>query len=273
MNEIIKRMNEIKARRIEIRGIVEAGGEANLDTLITELRSLDTEMSTLEARKALLEGINNGIVPASSIPNPFTRGAEDNDKVYRSAFFKTLLGQTLTDAESRSIATSNVAGAIPTETANEVIRKLKQLVPMLNEVTLLHVAGNVSIAVEGTKNAASLHTENGEINESEDSLVTITLGSYEIVKLIRISKSVRTMTISAFESWLVDMITESLAEKIEDYLVNGDGSSKPKGVAYANTWTDNTSGIAWAGAALANVDITEGIALLPADMTEMQNFS
>ena len=266
MNEIIKRMNEIKARRAEIRGIVEAGGEADLDALTTELRSLDTEMSTLEARKALIDGINNGSVPASTIPNPLaptSRGAEDTERVYRSAYFKNLLGQTLTEAESRAIASSDVPGAIPTDTANEIIRKLKQLVPMLNEVTLLHVAGNVSIAVEGAKNAATLHSENAEINASDDTLVTVTLAGYEIVKLVRISKTVRTMTISAFESWLVDMITESLGEKIEDYLVNGDGSSKPKGVANAATWVDDTNGIAWAGASLANVDLTEGIALLP----------
>jgi len=267
MNEIIKRMNEIKARKAEIRGIVEAGGEADLTALETELRSLDTEMSTLEARKKLIEGINNGSVPTSSIPNPLSpenRSEEEAAKNYRSAYFKSLLGKPLAEAESRAIASSSVVGAIPTETANEVIRKLKQLVPMLNEVTLLHVAGNVSIAVEGTNNDATQHTENAEITASDDTLVTVSLAGYEVVKLIRISKTVRTMTITAFESWLVDMITEALGGKIENYLVNGDGSSKPKGVAYAATWTDDTNAIAWASSsALVNADLTQGIALLP----------
>lgn len=34
---------------------------------------------------------------------------------------------------------------------------------MLNEVTLLHVKGAVKFAIEGTNNAAAIHTENASI--------------------------------------------------------------------------------------------------------------
>ena len=263
---IIKRMAEIKARKAELRSQLESSDQVDLDAIEKELRELDEENANLEKRQQTINGINDGSVPANVIPNPVAARSEDDEKrekEYRNAFFKNLMGKTLTEAERRAIDSSDVPGAIPTQTANEIIRKLKQIVPLLGEVTLLHIAGNVTFAVENTKNEAALHTENASISASDDDLVSVTLGGYELVKLIRISATVRTMSINSFESWLVDMLTEALAEKVEDYLVNGTGSSQPKGVAYARTWTDDTSGIAWAGASLANVDITEGIALLP----------
>jgi HK97 family phage major capsid protein len=263
---IIKRMAEIKARKAELRSLLESGDQVDLDAIEKELRELDEENANLEKRQQTINGINDGSVPANVIPNPVAARSDDDEKrekEYRTAFFKNLMGRNLNEAERRAIDSSDVPGAIPTQTANEIIRKLKQIVPLLSEVTLLHIAGNVTFAVENTKNEAALHTENASISASDDDLVSVTLGGYEIVKLIRISATVRTMSINSFESWLVDMLTEALAEKVEDYLVNGTGSSQPKGVAYARTWTDDVSGIAWAGASLANVDITEGIALLP----------
>lgn len=263
---IVKRMKEIYDRKAELRAQLEGSDKVDLDAIEKELRELDEENAELEKRKATIEGINLGTVPATVIDNPIaTRGESDEqrEKEYRNAFYKNLQGKALTDQERRAIDSADVPGAIPTQTANEIIRKLKQIVPLLNEVTLLHIAGNVNFAVEGAKNAATKHTENAAIDASDDTLVTVSLAGYEIVKLIRISATVRTMSINSFEGWLVDMLTEALAEKVEDYLVNGTGTSEPKGVAYARTWTDDVSGIAWAGASLANVDITEGIGLLP----------
>jgi len=109
-----------------------------------------------------------------------------------------------------------------------------------------------------------LHSENGNIDASDDKTLSVSLGGFEIVKLISISAKTAAMTINAFEQWLVDNITESIGYKIESYLVNGTGSSQPQGVEYANTWTDDTNGIAWAGASLAAVDLTQTVGLLAA---------
>ena len=37
------------------------------------------------------------------------------------------------------------------------------------------------------------------------------------------------MSIPAFEGWLINMLAESLSEKIEDLIINGTGTSQPKG--------------------------------------------
>jgi HK97 family phage major capsid protein len=263
---IEKRLAEIRERTKEIRGLIETDDKANLDELEKELRDLTTERDDLERRQEMTRKLNSGEVtpnPAAVVNPLTTRAAEpDAEKVYRSAWLKSLMGRSLDDTEKRAIDKSKVAGAVPTQTASEIIRKLKQIVPLLNEVTLLHVPGNVTFAVEGVKNPAALHAENTDITAADDTLVSVSLAGYEIVKLIRISATVRAMTINSFETWLVDMLTEALAEKIEDYLVNGTGSSNPQGLA-SNTWTSGDNYQPWAGASLAVADVSTAIGLLP----------
>ena len=262
---LIKRLKEIEARKLEIRNLLTAGESADLDALEKELKDLETEEGELKRRQAIIEGINTGSVPASSVPNPAAEGrkADDSAALYRSAFLKNLMGQKLDEAEQRAFAASGVSGAMPEQTVNQILAKLKQIVPMLGEINLFHFPGAVKFAVEGTRNDASLHTENASISDSGDTLVTITLGAYEIVKILKVSETVKVMTVNGFESWLVENLTASVAEKIDAYICNGSGSSEPKGIAYAASWVDATNARAWAGAALADADLTAAIALLP----------
>lgn len=86
---IIKRMHEINTRKAELRSTLEGGGEVDLDAIEKELRDLDTEYKALEKRKATIDGINVGTIPATEITNPVTaRGADtfDQEKEYRNAW-------------------------------------------------------------------------------------------------------------------------------------------------------------------------------------------
>ena len=261
---MIKRLKEIEARKLEIRALLEKGETADLDALEKELGDLETEEKQIKQRQQLIEKINAGNIPASAFPNPQAeqRQATDSEKEYRSAFFKNLMGKELNDAEKRAFASSGVSGAIPEQTANQIIAKLKQLAPMLSEITLFNFPGAVKFAVQGTKNAATKHTENADIDDSEDTLVTISLGAYEITKILKVSETAKMMTVNGFETWLVENLSTSVAEKIDDYIINGSGSSEPKGIAYAASWVNNTNARQWAGASLAVADIHAAIALL-----------
>ena len=271
MAAIIKRLNEIEERKLQIRKLLESNETADLDALDKELRDLDAEKAQIERRQKIVEGINAGMIPASSIPNPAaqTRSSEPTTEniletpEYRSAFFKNLMGKPLNDAEKRAFAASGATGATPVSTANKIISKIKQLAPMLDEITLFHFPGAVKFAVEGTRNAATKHTENASIDDSEDTLVTITLGAYEIVKILMVSETVKQTTVDGMEDWIIENLNVSCAEKIDAFIAGGSGSSEPKGVAYAATWVANTNARQWAGAALADADLTAGIALLP----------
>ena len=263
----IKRMQEINARKAELRSMLEGSGEVDLDAIEKELRDLDTEFKELEKRKATIDGINAGTIPAVEIPNPVTaRSADtfDQDKEYRSAWLKTLQGKALTENEQRaySTAANSALPAIPESTANEIVKKIYEVAPILQRCKIFHVPGNFKFAVEGTNSDAALHTENGSITAASDSLGSVSLTGYEIVKLVKASRATVNMTINAFESYIVEIIAEAIARKIENYIFVGTGSNQPGGVANGGkgsngAYTAGTDQVTVAASAnVAEADIT-----------------
>lgn len=240
---IEKRLKEIDDRKLEIRQLLESDVETDLDEVEKELVELEAEAKELRSKKEIAEKIQTGEVEARKIEEPEVEKSMDREdilasKEYRSAFFKRLLGRPLNEVEERAYTSAdNSAGAvIPVETANMIFEKMVKVAPMLSQITLLRVAGNVKFAIEGTRNPAAVHAENDPITPAADALTYVTLAGYEYAKVIRISKTVSTMAIDAFESWLVNMLAEDIARAIEDAIINGDGSTEPKGIEHANTW-------------------------------------
>lgn len=267
----MKRLREIEERMKQIK--TELNGEnadikvlnEETDRLIEERKAL---LSNAEKRKSLLDKLADGSLGNEQHLNIITktekRSFERGDKEYRSAFLNKIRGIELTETEKRAF--SSVSGSaeavIPTQTANEIIKKMKQIAPLLGEITLLNIAGNVRFAVEDTITDPTLHTQNAEITAAEDTLKTVDLGAYEITKLVQVSKTVATMSIDSFESWLTDMLAEKLTEKICLYLINGTGTSQPQGVEKSNTWgTTNSISVAKT-AALTAANIQSLIGLL-----------
>ena len=273
------RIKEIEARLAAIKQEIEERGDAmkaeEIDALEKETKELTEERAGLIAAAEKRNGILDNIAKGGGVSvRSFGKKEEDNadpddpfgTPEYRSAWLKNLRRLPLTDAEKRAYANASGTGAevVPTQTANEIISKVKKLAPMLNEVTLLHVKGAVKFVVEGTNNDAAIHTENAAITPAADTLTTVTLSGYEIVKLVQISDTVMTMSIAAFESWIVDMLAEAIARKVEDFFINGTGTSQPKGIDKANTWGATNSVSVGASASLTAANVQTLIGLLNA---------
>ena len=260
------RLAEIEQRKLEIKELLESNAkDINLEELRSEIEALNAEKAQIEERKQIAEGITVGTIDAEKIEKPVEERKMSelfnvDTKEYRNAYLKNLMGKELNDVEKRSIAAANVV--IPTDTYNTIFEKVTQMAPMLNEITLLNVAGNVTFAVEGVNNAAALHTENDLINGAQDTLVTVSLAGYEIVKLVRISATVKTMSISAFEGWLTKQLAENVAKVIENYIINGTGNSQPKGIEKAQEWSDGTNAVDYAGSKPTAAEISELISYL-----------
>ena len=271
------RIKEIEARLAAIKQEIEQRGDAmtaaEIDALEQETTQLTEERAGLIAAAEKRNGILDNIAKGAGIVSRTFEQKQDNadpddpfgTPEYRSAWLKNIRRLPLNDAEKRAFSNASGAGAevIPTQTANEIISKVKTLAPMLNEVTLLHVKGAVKFAIEGTNNAAAIHTEYASITAAADTLTTVSLSGYEIVKLVQISDTVMTMSITAFESWIVNMLAEAIARKVEDLLINGTGSSQPKGIENANTWGATNSVTVAKTGALTAANVQTLIGLLP----------
>lgn len=274
----MNRLQEIEKRLAEIKVELE-NDNADIDALEKEVKELTEERKAIqekiERRKEIMANIvsGEGTIITDFIPNKEERKFENMTKEeiletpeYRSAFLKKLLGKPLTEAEERAYTSAdNSAGAvIPTLTASELFDKMVAIAPMIDEITLLRVAGNVKFAIENVRDAATKHTENAAVTPAGDSLAYVTLAGYEYIKVIRISKTVQTMSINAFENWLTDMLAEDIAVAIENDIINGDGVSGPKGVEYAATWVADENLIEYANGGSPSYDnVMDMIAALP----------
>lgn len=263
---IIKRMQEINARKAELRAMLQGTDEVNLDEIEKELRELNDEFSQLEKRKATADGINAGVIPATEITNPVAARSESDDggeKEYRTAWLRNIRGLELSEAETRALttATGSVGAAVPTITQNKIIEKVKQYCPLLDKIDLLRVPGGVKVPAEGTTTDAKTHAEGAVITADSDKLVDVVLAGYEVTKLVTISKSVEKMSIDAFENWLVNKISRKVAEQIGKLIIFGSGNSEAQGIDKITWDATNSISVAKTGS-LSAANVRALVALL-----------
>lgn len=280
----MRTLAEIDARLAEIRSAIQAP-DADLNALQTEMNSLLEErarvIAAAEQRRAMLDAIANGTAQGVTPPSetPGNQDSEERDVLatpeYRSAFLRSLMGLPLSAAERAAMeeaeqraamtSTSNSAGAaIPTETQNEVIRRLQQTAPLIGEITLFNIPGNITVAVESaTTTDGAYHAEGDNASEASDHLIEVNLTGFEAIKLLSISAKVKYMTINAFEAWLIDNLTDGIAYLIENWIVNGTGTNQATGINAAATWTAGTNKIKTAGTTPTYAEVCSLISLLP----------
>lgn len=267
----MNRIEQINLRMAEIAKEIEKD-DADIEALSAEVDALQAEKKALiekaETRKATLARIAQAggitVVERASKAEEREENVRDSAE-YRSAFLKNLQGKKLEAAEERTLTSAKEsAGAVlPTTTLNLVMQRVEEAAPLLQEIELMRVNGNVSFAVEADKTDANVHIEGATITEDGDVLVPVDLGSYEITKYITVSKTVANMSVDAFEKWLANMLARRIARKITKLIISGSGEKQPKGIEKANTWDDSNSVTVAAGTNLTEANITDLTAKLP----------
>lgn len=276
------RLEKIEARLAEIEKELnseeaDAKTEEELDEMEEEVRSLQKErtgiLNAASKRASLEKAIAEGRIGVDVTPNILNGGKKEmqertlvitaDSKEYRAAWLNNIRGIELNEVEKRALTTvaASVGAAVPTTTVNKIIDKVKEFCPILNKIELLSVKGMVTVPAEGTTADAQKHAQGATITADADTLVNVTLAGYEITKLVTISKSVETMSIDAFENWLVNKIARKVSDKIDAIIFNGTGTGEAQGVN-AITWSATNSITVAASASLKEADVTGVIALM-----------
>lgn len=269
-----KRLEEIEQRRLEIRKILESDVEADLDALEKELRQLEQEKQGIERRQQIAADIQAGEIVASPVIKPQTEqrtfeGMEREELLstpeYRSAYLKRLQGKRLSEIEERALTTAagSAGAAVPTQTLNMIIDKLRQTSVLFPRINVSYVPGNLSLVVANAKNAASWKAEGSNGTPADDTVTNVSLTGYELIKLVEISAAAQAMTISAFESYIASEIGRQMAIAVENAVLNGTGSGQPTGILTGVTWDANNSTTWAAGTEIDYDTLIDGLALLP----------
>lgn len=275
------RLEQIEKRMKEINDELSSEAAANkteeeLNKIEEEVRNLNAEKSGIlkaaekraSIEKAIAEGRTLGVDVTPDLLNGGKKEMEERvlnaaSIEYRNAWLKHIRGCELDEVEKRALTTvaSSVGAAVPTNTVNKIIEKVKQYCPILNKIELLHVKGSVTLPAEGTTADAQKHAEGATITADADTLTKVVLAGFEITKLVTVSKSVETMSIDAFETWLVDKIARKVSEKIDALIFNGTGTGEAQGVN-AITWDATNSVTVEKASALTEAKVTGVIALM-----------
>ena len=220
------RIEEIEARLAAIPAEMEQKGD-DLDALTaleTEVRQLKEERKQLEdaaeKRQKIMAEVRAGggqVVRTLPKQDPEIREITPDTEEYRSLWLRRLQGKELTETEER--AYTKAGGAISVMTANSIMSVVRDHAPILERMTVLYSAANISYYVEGTNNDAEDHTENAEITAAADTLTKVDLSPAEIVKLIQVSDAAKVMSVTAFEAWLSKTLGEAIARKVNNKIV------------------------------------------------------
>ena len=244
---------EIQARVAEISKEIDTNPDADIEELNKELKALKAVLANKEERSAKFTG--QRFNPVTGMNNQCQKKTFGEDVIdtpeYRSAFLKNVLGQKLSEvetaakeagrvyAEKRDDAfTTSTTGAavIPTATLNEIIAKARTQGGLLAECRAFSVPSKIAVPVGTPSNRAAWHVEGTAVESEAVNPTSVVFDGYELIKILSLSAKAKRMSVSAFESYLVDELNACVLEAIDYALINGTGEGQPTGLLNAVTW-------------------------------------
>lgn len=239
-----------KAEIEEIRSKIKAAGTADevrslgetLDKLMSELDELQKKIDELDSQGEG-EGGNGNMGEASRGFNPLhtygagrseTRASDSTDSLeYRTAFMNLILRRQPIPAELRTDAntlTTDVSSVIPTQLVGRIIERMDERGMILPLVSRSSFAGGIVIPTSATKPVATWVSEGAGSDRQKKTTGSITFSHFKLRCEISMSLEVGVMALSAFESKFVENVANAMTIAIEKAIINGNGTSQPKGI-------------------------------------------
>lgn len=288
-----KTLAEIETRAQEMHALIETDPNVDIKQLNIELTGLAEAKANAQEKQGDQGGAQGAQEPEARGYNPITgmsfAGGSDQavkgdvfaSAEYRSAFYKTLTGKSLTQAEKNAFnramevekraadaytTSGNTPVIIPTQTLNEIISKARTEGGTLSIARAFNMPSKIAIPVATPSAKAAWHTEGAAVNTEQVGITNVIFDANEIIKIFSISSKVRTMSIDAFEAYLADELTKCIFECIADSLINGTGVGEGMGLEHGVTWVASGAGqnavqVA-AGGSIGYLDVVKAVALL-----------
>ena len=261
----------MEARAQAISKAVAEDVNADIAAFNVELEGLEQALNEKRGAQARAASVPEVAVTA--------KGADEGEgaasKLYRTAFYKHLQGNELTQAEKAAFDNanaelrasafnnlSNSAAVVPTSTLNEIIVKARDMGGIMSLSRGFNMPANIAVPVATPGAAASWHTEGANVDSEKAEPASVTFGAFEIMRILSMSAAVRTMSVPAFESYITDELTASVMACLGQAMVDGTGSGQGKGIVSGITWDDSNSVTVAKSASLTYANIVTAIALL-----------
>lgn len=254
-------IEDIETRAGQIRGTIENDPEADITKLNIEIEGLNQAKQNIKDKeKESMTKVNQEQRSFNPITGTQIKGQHELNKdnifgseEYRSAFYKQMLGQNLSEVETRAFnmamaqqdaehradsfsSSSNSSAVLPEQTLNEVIKKARTQGGLIGHVRSFNIPTKISIPIGTPTAKAEWHTEGKKVDSENPTTASVQFDGNEIIKVFSISVKAKTMSIAAFESYLIEELTSAVVEAIDYALVNGTGNNQGEGVLTGVTW-------------------------------------
>lgn len=244
----MKNLKKLMERRAQLR----ADMQAAVDRADGEQRALtEEEAAAFDAAENELKALDETIQRIRRMRDvPEDEGMSGGDDTLTDeerAFADYVTGRaTELRAGEQNVTMGNNGAIIPTTIADKIIKKIKDVCPILERATIYNVKGTLKVPVWGKANsthdiAVGYQQEFTEITADAGKFTSIDLSGYLAGALVLIGRSVENNGAFSVVDFITTQIAEEVAEWIEGQLLTGTGNSAAQG-ALACTNTVTTAG-------------------------------
>ena len=235
----MNRIDEIKARKVEIRSLIDSADMETLKAFQDELAILNEEAEELRTREEIAKQLetNNNLGNSLNL-----KGLNEMNNIslesqeYRSAFMEYVTKGTEIPTEFRAAATSVSAdngAVIPTTVLNEIVTKLEKYGDILPRVRRVSYPAGVTVPTSATKFEAVWQNENAVGESQKMTTASISFTAYQLRCNAGVSFHMDVRSLAAFESALVKNVVDAMGKALEKAIIAGTGTGQPTGITAA----------------------------------------
>lgn len=237
----MKNLKALVERRAKLRGDM----TAMVEKADTEKRALsEEEAAAFDEAEAEIKALDETIARIKrmrDIPDEpdaaqgGDSGGADVLSEEERAFADYVTGKvTELRAGEQNVTMGNNGAIIPTSIADKIIKKIKDVCPILERATMYNVKGTLKVPVWGKANtthdiAVGYQTEFTDITADAGKFTSIDLSGYLAGALVLIGRSVENNGAFSVVDFITTQIAEEVAAWIEGQLLTGTGTSAAQG--------------------------------------------
>lgn len=215
--------------------------QKEIDGLNAEIRDIqgmvdelpEEDNTEVNERTAVVNGEIPGVVVTNAANQEQRKTVDAEEMEYRKAFQQFVAKGTPIPTElraSENTLTTDISSAIPTVLVNQIVEKLESTGMILPLVTRTSFAAGINIPTSSVKPVATWVLEGKGSDRQKKTTGVITFTNFKLRCEISMSMESSTMAISAFEAAFVRQVVEAMVKAIEQAILNGDGTTQPKGI-------------------------------------------
>lgn len=218
-------------------GLLSAEDTATYDRMEADVVNLGKEIERLERQAAIDAELSKPInSPITNKPNGRIDGETKTGRAgdeYKKAFWNAMRKKNYYDVSNAlQVGTETEGGyLVPDEYEKKLVEALEEENFFRSLATVIQTSnGERKIPVVASKGEASWIDEEGAFPESDDSFGQITIASYKVATMIKVSDELLNDNVFNLENYIAKEFGRRIGRKEEEAFLTGDGVGKPTGI-------------------------------------------